>query len=259
MTSAEPNVSLSTPDFYRYRWAPIVTVEAAGTGTGTRWDQLYVSWADGVELRINHCWLQENAAGRSVDPITREGLIDPAELVTTGSIAAASVTADGALQVDWSDGHEPSRFHPGWLRHIADGEHRPQAWLPKPVSWTTDSLAEPPTHSFDAMCWPDANGNIDRGWLAFVDDLLTFGLARIVDAPTTRDGGRAQPDDRWLSGSRPPREERASALRCAHIAPMGVLQPRRDRRPSLVGADHRSRSTGEPDHVPCVLPGSSLS
>ena len=45
---------------------------------------------------------------------------------------------------------------PGWLRHVAEGGHRPDAALPEPRKWETADLGEPPTRDgTDAGRRPD--------------------------------------------------------------------------------------------------------
>ncbi len=188
-TETEHSPVMATPDFYRYRWEPLS--EAAVRG-----DFVQLTWPDGVELTAYKLWLWENIVGSGIDRATREGLIDPADLVDDIRLVTAQVTAEGALCVVWADGRS-TEFHPGWLRHVADGHHRPSSWLPEPQSWTTDRLTEPPT--FDGRAVAEAlltdDPNLQgQTWVAgepvvqaWVMAMLQFGLARLTGVGTDPD------------------------------------------------------------------------
>jgi len=164
-------VSAPTPDFYSYVWAPPVTVEIRG-------QFLHVVWQDGATLEAFALWLRENAVGRGgVDVATREGLIDPAEHDSATSIAAASIDEAGAVLVWFDSDDEACVFHPGWLRHVAEGMHTPASWLPALRRWTAADFSEPPTHH-----GPDVLHD-DDAFAAWINDLVSVGLARLSDLP----------------------------------------------------------------------------
>ena len=131
--------TVPTPDFYSYPWTPISSVEPNGRF-------LEIQWSDGAHLRAFDLWLRENAVDNGgVDLATREGLLDPADLADDIAVRSAELTDDGALIVKFAPDDVQSEFHPGWLRHVADGTHRASSWLPKARSWTAATMPEPPT------------------------------------------------------------------------------------------------------------------
>jgi gamma-butyrobetaine dioxygenase len=132
----QPNPPL-TPDFYDYPWAALESVRLADGWVTAR-------WADGVTLECYALWLAENVHGLGVEPDSREGMIDPADLPRADELLEAMVGAAGQLVLRW-EGGLVTDVHPGWLRHVADGSHRPDSYLPARRSWTADDLAEPPT------------------------------------------------------------------------------------------------------------------
>ena len=167
--------SVPTPDFYEYPWTPLASAEIDG-----RFVDLV--WPDGAELRAFDFWLRENAVGGGgVDLATREALIDPAELADDIAILSADVNNAGALVVEFAPDGTRSQYHPGWLRHVADGNHRAQSWLPATKSWTAASLPEPPSHDGSVVLDDDV---VFGQWL---DDLVRFGLARLCDCPLDHD------------------------------------------------------------------------
>jgi len=166
VTSTTAGVPVPTPDFYDYHWAAAESVDVDG-------QFMTVRWGDGVELQAFSLWLWENAVGDGgVDLATREGLVDPAEHNLALGIDSAEISDDGAIEVSFSSG-VTSRFHPGWLRHVADGHHLATSWLPQTTVWTTADLAAPPTHSGPAVL---ANDEAFRNW---INDLVRFGISRL--------------------------------------------------------------------------------
>ena len=119
-----------------------------------------LSWADGRELSCHRFWLRENTLGQGgIDPATREGIMDPAQLSDAMQIAAFELTESGDLRVTWApegaDEGVVSIYHSGWLRHIADGQHLPQSWVPAPEAWKASTLPAPPCHRADAVLKDD--------------------------------------------------------------------------------------------------------
>lgn len=175
MIEQEVGGDLPTPDFYQYPWTPLASAEIDGRFVN-------LTWPDGTELRAFDFWLRENAvAGGGVDLATREGLIDPAELTTDIAVTSAHVAESGALVVEFAPNGQRCEYHPGWLRHVADGNHRANSWLPAPKSWTAESLPEPPTHDGSAVLDDDV---VFGQWL---DDLLRFGISRLRGCPVDHD------------------------------------------------------------------------
>ena len=167
--------ALPTPDFYEYAWAPIESATLDG-----RFVELV--WPDGARLRAFDFWLRENAVGQGgVDLATREGLLDPAELSDEIAVISAQVTSSGSLVVEFAPHGTSSEYHPGWLRHVADGNHRAQSWLPAPRSWTAATLPEPPTHDGSVVLEDDV---VFGQWL---DDLVRYGIGRLRGCPTDLD------------------------------------------------------------------------
>lgn len=157
-----------TPDFYDYEW--LAPEEARLDGRF-----IHLRWPDGARLTALDRWLFESAVGLGADPATREGLVDPAHHGSQTVLTAASVT-DGALEVTFA-GDQTARLHPGWLHHVATGQHRASSWLPEPVSWTAADMPSPVDHDGPAVL---AGGDALAAWL---NDLIRCGLARLRGLP----------------------------------------------------------------------------
>ena len=162
-----------TPDFYSYVWAPLSTATLAD-GFVT------VEWADGATLQAYALWLAENTHGMGLEPGSREGMIDPADLPAATDLVDATVAADGALELSWQSG-VTTRVHPGWLRHVADGRHRPESYLPEHEMWRSSAYPEPPTvdgtHVLD-------DTEVLTEWLTL---MVRYGLARLRNTPADPD------------------------------------------------------------------------
>ena len=141
-TQHDLSAALLAPDFYHYVAAPIAAVTEGD-------DAIVVCWSDGRQLSCHRFWLRENTLGDGgIDPATREGIMDPAELSDAMQIAAFELTESGDLRLTWApegkDEGVVSTYHSGWLRHIAEGQHLPESWVPAPEAWNASTLPAPP-------------------------------------------------------------------------------------------------------------------
>jgi len=171
MSDRSPDMTVPTPDFYRYSPVPLASVQ-------TRDDGLLLSWDDGVQLSCHRFWLRENTMGfGGIDPATREGLLDPAELSDAMLIDTAALTPSGDLEIVWQPDGAQAVYHSGWLRHVAQGQHLPQSWLPRPVPWTAKTLPEPPRRDAVAVLTQDAV------LCEMLNDLIEHGVCVLTSAP----------------------------------------------------------------------------
>ncbi len=159
------------PDFYYYEPCPLAAAVIEG-------DFVHIRWPDGAKLACHRFWLRENAMGQGgIDLATREGILDPAAL--TDDIEVRSVVVDdaGDLIVEWANDGQRSVYHAGWLRHVADNNHRPSSWLPEAISWTTDSIG----------AVPRVDGGMalenDDIILTLLNNLLVYGACVLENSP----------------------------------------------------------------------------
>ena len=160
------------PDFYHYESSPL----AAAVNEG---DFVHLRWPDDTKLACHRFWLRENAMGQGgIDLATREGILDPAELTDDIEVRSAEIDDAGDLIVAWANDGQRSVYHAGWLRHVADNNHRPSSWLPEPISWTTDSIGEVPR-----VDGSQALEN-DEVILRLLNNLLVCGACVLENSPT---------------------------------------------------------------------------
>ena len=166
------NNGIDVPDFYAYAAAPLAAVEHHG-------DFIHLSWGDGQRLHCHRFWLRENALGLGgIDPATREGLLDPADLSDAMRIAAADLTDQGDLSLLWQPEAQRCIYHGGWLRHIADCQHLPESWIPKPEAWDAQILPQPPRRSTSGAL------ESDRELCEVMNDLIRYGVCVLESAPS---------------------------------------------------------------------------
>lgn len=163
---------VAAPDFYHYAPAPLSSVDHCG-------DFLELHWPDGQQLRCHRYWLRENAMGLGgIDPATREGLLDPAELNEAMVMVAAELTDSGDLSILWQPDNRRCDYHGGWLRHVAEGQHRPDSWLPHPRPWRAETRLAPPRRNTPAAL------EDDDALCDVLNDLIEHGVCVLEQAPT---------------------------------------------------------------------------
>ncbi len=165
-----------TPDFYQYDARPVAQISVEH-----QW--LRLDWEDGAHLAAHALWLFENTVGIGTDVSTREGLVDPANLRLDMSLCDAVADVTGARIVVTFDDALDASFHTGWLHHVATGQHKAEGHLPSQVPWTTSDFSHPPSHDGGQIL------GASEALIGWVNDLLTFGVARLQNAPLDPDFG----------------------------------------------------------------------
>ena len=165
-----------TPDFYSYSWDAIADAQIHSCGT------LMLDWPDGLQLECHPMWLRENACmegGINIDARESE-VIDPLDTPEAMQLSNVQL-CDGELRLDFLPEGKPARFHPGWLRHVAEARHEQFAGIPEPQAWTTADFTAPLGH-------PGAEVLVDDAALhAALADIARYGLVRLEGCGTDND------------------------------------------------------------------------
>ncbi len=152
---------------------------------------LELHWQDGRVSHYHSVWLRENAADEStVNPATRERILDLSSLGGWPTISAARLDDHGALSVTFAPENRTLHFHPGWLRaNDYSNLEQPDAPLVPVTTWTGKDMAEP--ISLDASGWlshTDTHTKDDPQFEALLESalkaVLGHGLVRLRNLPT---------------------------------------------------------------------------
>ena len=138
-----------TPDYDAWPIeAHILTVESSPR-------QVSVRWSDGRVSRYHSIWLRENAADETtVNPATRERILDLSTLPAWPEIGSVGIDDSGALCIDFVPEDRRLRFHPGWLRaHDYDNATDAEAALVQVTTWLGGPDEQPDSR--------DASGLLD--------------------------------------------------------------------------------------------------
>ncbi|MFB4203504.1 TauD/TfdA family dioxygenase [Arhodomonas sp. KWT2] len=151
---------------------------------------LTLRWTDGRVSRYHSVWLRENAADEStVNPDTRERILDLSGLGAWPTVEAAGLDDAGALWVTFRPEGRTLRFHPGWLRaNDYSNAGDPEAPLVPVTTWTGRERTAPVT--LDAGDWlgqaedsAEAEGLLGRA----LEVLLGDGVVRLRRLPAEPD------------------------------------------------------------------------
>ncbi len=149
--------------------------------------QVTVHWSDGRESRYHGIWLRENAADNTtVNPATRERILDLSTLPGWPEIADAEIDDAGALCVAFVPEDRRLRFHPGWLRaHDYDNAADPEAPLVPVTLWQGGPGTGPDSLDAASLLDDEAGGEAEEAILApALESVLGKGLVRLRGLPT---------------------------------------------------------------------------
>jgi len=149
-----------------------------------------VRWNDGRVSRYHSIWLRENAADETtVNPATRERILDLSTLPAWPEIDAAEIDAAGALCVTFAPEDRRLRFHPGWLRaHDYDNATDPETPLVPVNTWLGGPEVAPDTLDASGLLDTTPDGAAEEAILApALESVLGKGLVRLRGLPTEPD------------------------------------------------------------------------
>ncbi|MDR9438711.1 MAG: TauD/TfdA family dioxygenase [Halomonas sp.] len=146
-----------------------------------------VCWSDGRESRYHGIWLRENAADETtVNPATRERILDLSTLSGWPEVVGAEIDDAGALCVDFVTEDRRLRFHPGWLRaHDYDNAADPGAPLVPVTTWQGGAEEGPDSLDATGLLDTEAGDEAEEAILApALESVLGKGLVRLRGLPT---------------------------------------------------------------------------
>ncbi|MFG6668662.1 TauD/TfdA family dioxygenase [Halomonas sp. HNIBRBA4712] len=170
-----------TPDYDAWP----VEAHIASVSASPRIVTLY--WSDGRESRYHSIWLRENAADdTTINPATRERILDLSQLSGWPEVTQAEVDDAGALAVTFAPENIRLCFHPGWLRaHDYDNADDPEAPLVPISLWHGGPGTTPDTLDASRLLESDAGSDEEEKILKpALESVLGKGLVRLRGLPT---------------------------------------------------------------------------
>ena len=149
-----------------------------------------VRWSDGRVSRYHSIWLRENAGDETtVNPATRERILDLSALPAWPEVVEAEIDAAGALCVTFAPEDRRLRFHPGWLRaNDYDNATDPEAPLVTVTTWQGGPGEGPDTIDGSGLLETDPGSEAEEAILApALESVLAKGLVRLRHTPTEPD------------------------------------------------------------------------
>lgn len=138
---------------------------------------LALAWDDGKISRYHHIWLREHCpCDHCHSSITREQILDVPSLPVDIKPCSAAISANGSLEIVWSDNDHRSIYHPGWLRTNSYDEWAQAERGTKLETW--GASYDIPNFDFGAVMNDDG---VLYNWLSALD---RYGLARLENVPT---------------------------------------------------------------------------
>nr|AEZ06357.1 gamma-butyrobetaine hydroxylase [Pseudomonas sp. L-1] len=152
--------------------SPLLSVQLAP-------DRVEVTWSDQRRSPFHHLWLRDNCpCPLCVYDVTREQVFEIADVPADLYALSANIDEQGALHVQWQDGHE-SRFDPGWLRaHAYDDASRAEQQAQKARKQRWVAGLQLPVFQYEAVM---KNETALLDWLLAVRDI---GLTQVQGVPT---------------------------------------------------------------------------
>nr|WP_323120193.1 gamma-butyrobetaine dioxygenase [Burkholderia alba] len=151
------------------------TIAAATPG-----DELVsLDWSDGRQSPFHFAWLRDNCACTAcTHALTREQVFEIVDAPDDLRAREVAVGADGALHVEWSDGHR-SAYPAGWLRaHAYDDASRNERRRAHFVQRWEASAAD----ALGTFGWQDVMSD-DAALHAWLSALARTGLTQLRDVP----------------------------------------------------------------------------
>jgi len=139
---------------------------------------LKVIWSDGEESKFNYMWLRDNCP-TAHDKDSRHRMFNILNVSQNINPKNYSVSSDGKLQIEWSEGDHTSFYDPQWLRENCYTIKNKQKYVSPYKLW--DSSLEKNLKSIQID--HDEIINSDEGLVKWLELLHYTGIAIVKNAP----------------------------------------------------------------------------
>ena len=142
---------------------------------------LKVIWNDGEESKFNYLWLRDNCP-TAHDKDSRHRMFNILEVSQNINPTKYSISSDGKLEIEWSEGDHTSYYDPTWLRENCYTLKNKQKYVSPYKLW--DSSLENNLKSIHID--HDEIINSDDGLIKWLELLHYTGIAIVKNAPVKK-------------------------------------------------------------------------
>ena len=142
---------------------------------------LKVIWNDGEESKFNYLWLRDNCP-TAHDKDSRHRMFNILEVSQNINPTKYSISSDGKLEIEWSEGDHTSYYDPKWLRENCYTLKNKQKYVSPYKLW--DSSLEKNLKSIHIE--HDEIINSDDGLIEWLKLLHYTGIAIVKNAPVEK-------------------------------------------------------------------------
>jgi len=145
---------------------------------------LKVIWSDGEESKFNYLWLRDNCP-TAHDKDSRHRMFNILNVSQNINPKKYSLSADGKLEIEWSEGDHTSYYDPKWLRENCYTLKHKQKYISPYKLW--DSSLEKNLESIQID--HDEIISSDDGLIKWLELLHHIGIAIVKNAPVEKNSG----------------------------------------------------------------------
>ena len=145
---------------------------------------LKVIWSDGEESKFNYLWLRDNCP-TAHDKDSRHRMFNILNVSQNINPKKYSLSADGKLEIEWSEGDHTSYYDPKWLRENCYTLKHKQKYISPYKLW--DSSLEKNLESIQID--HDEIISSDEGLIKWLELLHHIGIAIVKNAPVEKNSG----------------------------------------------------------------------
>ena len=145
---------------------------------------LKVIWSDGEESKFNYLWLRDNCP-TAHDKDSRHRMFNILNVSQNINPKKYSLSADGKLEIEWSEGDHTSYYDPKWLRENCYTLKHKQKYISPYKLW--DSSLEKNLESIQID--HDEIISSDEGLIKWLELLHYTGIAIVKNSPVEKNSG----------------------------------------------------------------------
>ena len=142
---------------------------------------LKVIWKDGEESKFNYLWLRDNCPSAH-DKDSRHRMFNILEVSQSINPKTYSISSDGKLEIEWSEGNHTSYYDPKWLRENCYTLKHKQKYISPYKLWDNSLEKDLKSIQIDH----DEIINSEEGLIKWLKLLHHTGIAIVKNAPVEK-------------------------------------------------------------------------